>query len=313
LIEQETGAMSGRAALLLILAGCVAGPADEPNRNRGVTKGRSAMMTDARGRTGAVQGPLLMGEDFEADLKAMAGAEATGDCTDLIAELKRYKRPTDNDWEMPEMPDSGGGRLTGRPFRSGCRTVGLGIAPVKAEAFEGRRGTFDVLCSAGAGQYSYTVSSPCTTYRAEHDGWVAIEFAVVVNGLVLAKLGDGAGAVEVGLYAAHCWPKEKGKYWQEPRHTLDESGELTLENEVLTLTSVFPVESDTKYSFGTGLTTTAWAKDGAMVGTRLWGRLAYVKITKTDMRPAELPYSGDAARGEPLADRAGGCCDVAGE
>ncbi|MFW6159241.1 MAG: hypothetical protein ACOC8E_07785, partial [Planctomycetota bacterium] len=90
-----------------------------------------------------------MGEDFENALTAEAGEPAEGAACPLADRLAELAAPDDDAWESPQLPESEDAVLRKPPFASGCRTVGLGTGPVSAEAFEGRRGTFDVACAAG--------------------------------------------------------------------------------------------------------------------------------------------------------------------
>ena len=124
------------------------------------------------------------------------------------------------------------------------------------------------------------------------DGWVAVEFAVVLKGKAEVKVEkDGAAGIEVGLFAAHCWPKEEGKYWQVPRFSLERKGTEKFDNTLLSLRATFPVSKGVKYSFGVGLTTTAWARGDAAAGVRLWSRLAHAVIKVVEKPKGGLPYT----------------------
>jgi hypothetical protein len=280
-VDRHTLALT--IAVLLAGAGCSAWRQE---------KGTRVMETKVRGRTGTKQGPLLMGDDFARELRGrVRGVEAARTCA-LADRLAALRAPAAASWRFPDVPRSARAQVSTPPFRAGCRTVGIGTGPVDAKAFKGRRGAFDVLCAAGPGQYSYTVSSPCIHYTAPSDGWVSIEFTVLLSGRIEVAPGkSGRAGVEVGLYAAHCWPKEAGKYWQASVFAYDEAMAATLKGGLpFSHRAVFPVKRGVRYSFGAGLTTQAWARDGAAAGCRLSGRLAHVVIRKVKAPPAELPY-----------------------
>lgn len=249
-----------------------------------------------RGRTGTKQGPLLMGDDFEGELKRFCASEPTSGDDDLVRQLQSVPAPNEGDWRLldpPEKTPSDADLLEKIVFPRGCRTVGIGTGRVRAEVFKDNRGKFDVLCAAGSGQYSYTVSSPCIRYKATAAGWVAIDAAVAIRGQSIVRAGaggEGDGRIEIGVYAAHCWPKEKGKYWQEARMVHAEAGRKVYDGEVMRINAAFPVEAGVEYSFGVGLTTVSAARNGSACGARLWGRLAWVHIHPIDGPPREVPF-----------------------
>ncbi|MCD6404204.1 MAG: hypothetical protein J7M19_00070 [Planctomycetes bacterium] len=263
-----------------------------------------------RGRRGIIQGPLLMGEDFEAEALALLGEDALEEpsAPPAAAGLEALRGPAEDAWTLPKAPQvegpvttvthSGGEGPTASgtvlylpPFGKNCRTVGLGTGGARAAKCESDLGRFDVSCAAGPGGYCYTVSSPCLDYHADADGWVSVEIAVVLWGTAEAEAPEGAAVrAEVGLFAAGCWPKEKGKYWQAPLVILGSGGERTFENEVLLHQAYFPVEKDVEYSVGTGLTTLCMAPRGAAAWVRLWGRLVYALIRPVAAAEENPPF-----------------------
>lgn len=277
------------AALLAVVLGglgCAARPA--PAAEKG-----PAMQVKTRGRTGTKQGPLLMGDDFARELRAKTRGATVAKTCPLAERLGKLRAPAKGEWTFPKVPlGPAGAQATTPPFQGGCRTVGIGTGRVKARAHRGRRGTFDVLCAAGSGQYSYTVSSPCVTYRAKSDGWVSIEFVVLLSGRIEVDTGkDGKAGVEIGLYAAHCWPKQQGKYWQTSVLAYQTDTGSSIKSVPFSHRVVFPVKKGVNYTFGAGLTTQAWAKGGGSAGCRLWGRLAHVVIRSVTAPPGNLPYT----------------------
>jgi len=251
------------------------------------------MDTRTRGRTGTKQGPLLMGDDFARELRAKTRGAAVAKTCPLAERLANSAPPRKADWTFPRAPLAPtGAQVSTPPFTSGCRTVGLGTGPVKAKVLKGRRGTFDVLCAAGSGRHSYTVNSPCIHYLAKSDGWVAIEFVVLVSGRIEVNTSkDGKAGVEIGLYAAHCWPKEEGKYWQKAVLAYETDTGSSIKSVPFSHKVVFPVKKGVRYAFGAGLTTQSWAKCGGSAGCRLWGRLAHVVIRRIKAPPDDLPYT----------------------
>jgi len=127
---------------------------------------------------------------------------------------------------------------------------------------------------------------------------VAFELAVAICGVGVIELEESPAAsarIEVGAFAAHCWPNEVGKYWQEPRIVQTNPGVKSYDGEVLTLSGVFPVVGGVEHSIGTGLTTTVFARQGAAAAARLWGQLAWVRLWAADSIPEHLPYQGSLA------------------
>ncbi len=261
----------------------------------------------SRGRRGTIQGPLLMGEDFEAEAVALLG-EGVPEAPSAAPELRAFEEPSEDAWALPKAPQvddpvttvthSGGEGPTASgtvlylpPFGKNCRTVGLGTGETRATKCESDHGRYDVSCAAGPGSYGYTVSSPCLDYRGAADGWISVELAVVLWGTAKIEEAGGVEACnEIGLFVAQCWPKEKGKYWQVPLVAFRSGGDRDFENEALSHRAYFPVEKDVEYSFGAGLTTLCITPPGAAARARLWGRLAYVLIRPVAAAEENPPY-----------------------
>ena len=286
MIGRSSLIQAGLPTALLLAAtsgGCLAG---------GARNGAPRMIAKIRGRSGTKQGPLLMGDDFAREMKAkLRGAEpATKDCP-LAKRLAARRAPKADAWRFPAVPKVARGQVSVRPFPSGCRTAAIGTGPHRARVVKGDRGTFDALSAAGTGQYTYSVNSPCITYHAKSDGWISLEFVILLSGHVEVETGEnGKAGVEIGLYAAHCWPKQEGKYWQQSLFSHDTDTRSSFKSIPAPHRAVFPVKKGVKYSFGAGLTTQAWARDGAAAGCRVWGRLAHVTIRPVLKPPDALPY-----------------------
>ena len=265
----------------------------------------------AKGRGGDKQGPLLMGDDFDAELAQVVGeGKENPDEGEAIAKaLAGFNPPKDGDWKIPAPPEEedatvvaeareAQGYPSGRkvlylpPFPLLCRTDGLGVGKASAGVLkDGDHGSFDLLAAAGPGQYSHAMSSPCNHFHADGDGWAKISFSLVIwgQGIVAMEQG-GHGELEIGVFAAHCHPKQEGKYWQEAGISIKSAGKERYENRVLKLESYFPVKKGIDYSFGTGVTAKAWAWGNAAAGVRLWGRQTHSLITLTDKGPVSRPY-----------------------
>lgn len=271
-------------------------------------EGLSSKAARIRGRVGIIQGPLLMGEDFERELKEKASrpAEAGKSADAILDELSLLREPAEKNWDLSQWaPPEGaqviaGDQVASGPFISytpplslGCRTTGQGTGLARTSVDPSDRGKFDVLCVANPGCYGYTVSSPCLKYVSPGDGWVRVDFAVALigRGRAIADQPGDAG-LEVGLYAAHCWPKEQGKYWQEAPIFVDSTRRFELDGATYTMIAYFPVNKDQQYSFGTGLTTLAWAGPNSQAGLRLWGRELGATIRFLDKLPSGVrpPY-----------------------
>ncbi len=265
----------------------------------------------AKGRAGDKQGPLLMGDDFDAELAQVVGEGKINpeEGAAVAKALKGFNPPKDGEWKMPEIPEvpeatvvaearEAQGYPTGKqvlylpPFPLLCRTDGLGVGEAKAGMLkQGDHGSFDIMIAAGSGQYCHAMSSPCNHFRAAADGWAKIEFSLIVWGQGIVSIEKGGKAeLEIGIFAAHCHPKQEGKYWQEAGISIKTAGKERYENRVLELRALFPVKSGVDYSFGTGVTAKAWAWGNAAAGLRLWGRQTHALITLTDRGPVSRPY-----------------------
>lgn len=263
-----------------------------------------------RGRSGEKQGPLLMGDDFEAELIEIIGKGMVNpkEGVALAKALEGFNLPRDGDWRMPDPPEAQDAMVvSGReakgypcekrvlylpPFPSSCRTDALGTGLQRAgELDRNDHGSFNLMVSAGPGQYSYAMASPCNHYRAPTDGWLKIDFSLIIWGQGIVAVDKGGKAeLEIGVFAAHCHPKEAGKYWQEPGITIKAAGRERYENRLLHHTAYFSVKQGVDYSFGTGVTAKAWAWGNAAAGVRLWGRQAHAVFMLTNKGPVKKPY-----------------------
>ena len=252
-----------------------------------------------------------MGDDFETELAEKVGkGKVDPEVGEEIARtMVGFTGPKDGDWETPELPEQDGMTVVAEerkhkqyasaekllylpPFPLLCRTDGMGLGPAKASPLTGQdNGSFDIAIAAGPWQYSFALASPCNHFRAPRDGWIKLSFKLVVWGQGLVTIKEGGKAeLEIGVFGAHCHPKEEGKYWQEPGITIKTSGRERYENRELTFDSFFPVKKDTEYSFGTGVTARAFSWGLASAGLRLWGKQAYTLIEMVKRPPAKLPW-----------------------
>jgi hypothetical protein len=265
----------------------------------------------ARGRSGDDQGSLMMGADFEAELAGIVGKGlVNAEEGEVMAKaLDGLNAPKHEEWQVPAAPDlaealvinaANPDQRQGRgsqvlylpPFSKACRSEALGTGLRRTEALEhGDQGSFDLMSSAGPGQYSYVMSSACNSYKAEDRGWLKIDFSLLLWGQGIVAVDKGGKAeLEIGIFAALCAPAGEGKYWQEPGISIKEVGRERYENRLVHLTAHLPVQKGIEYSIGTGVTARSWAWGNSAAGVRLWGKQTHAIFSFSNKGPAETPY-----------------------
>jgi len=252
-----------------------------------------------------------MGEDFEGELAGIVGKGLVNaeEGEAMARALDGLNPPKEEEWQKSEAPQAGEAMVidasdkskrqgTGSkvlylaPFPEACHSKALGTGLQRAKVLQhGNAGSFDLMTSAGPGQYSYAVSSASNNYRAEDTGWLKIDFSLLIWGQGIVAVDKGGKAeMEIGVFTALCEPAAQGKYWQEPGISIKEVGRERYENRQVHLTAHLPVEKGVDYAIGTGVTARSWAWGNSAAGVRLWGKQTHAIFSFSNKGPAERPY-----------------------
>ncbi len=228
---------------------------------------------------GGKQGPLLMMDAMQQSLERfVAGAEAVGDTAAIDGWLDAAEQP--EQWALPDpaQPDSDAHWIFTPPMPRGCNNSARGSGEAVVNAGD-HRGIFDIDLRSGTGQYAYSIASPCLVFTPPRDGRVRARVAVVVDGVAAAEAQrQGTTAAWMGVWIAHCHPKERGRYslrtgWDSGGM----AGGVRFDQYVLLHEAEFPVQEGIEHLFGAGIAAACASKDGA-VGMRLWGRVAWLTV-----------------------------------
>jgi len=235
----------------------------------------------AAGR-GNKQGPLLLRDRMSKSLNLFVSQGLPGGVDE--ATLNRLSVVQQTPPSAPSVegvvppPKEQGWRVFLPPYvRECCR---LKIGPLREEARAVREPDSLVAGAVAYGnQYSWAMPGPCVAYECDAQGVVEWRVCMFVSAHALVERREGKCLARLGVWAAHCHPKERGKYDERTFwDAADAAAEESFEALEVTHSGAFDCLEHDSLKIGVGITCTAAATGNACVSAIATARIAYIAL-----------------------------------